>query len=166
MKRYNRNGQLEAVLCNCCGKKLVVEHGIIREGSIGIDHAWDYFSEKDGQIHHFDLCEDCYDEMISGFKLPVETEDTLYVKFGEEYSEEGENLIVVPEAEGTINLAWYMYECIALTIPLKHTHPEGMCNPEMETLLKAHSAASDEISGDEEPVDPRWNALKKLKENK
>ena len=46
MKRYNRNGQLEAVLCNCCGKKLVVEHGIIREGSIGIDHAWDYFSEK------------------------------------------------------------------------------------------------------------------------
>jgi uncharacterized metal-binding protein YceD (DUF177 family) len=99
-------------------------------------------------------------------ELPVETEDTLYVKFGEEYSEEGENLIVVPEAEGTINLAWYMYECIALTIPLKHTHPEGMCNPEMETLLKAHSAASDEISGDEEPVDPRWNALKKLKENK
>ena len=99
-------------------------------------------------------------------ELPVETEDTLYVKFGEEYSEEGENLIVVPEAEGTINLAWYMYECIALTIPLKHTHPEGMCNPEMETLLKAHSAASDKISGDEEPVDPRWNALKKLKENK
>ena len=102
---------------------------------------------------HFDIkghivipCDRCLDDM----ELPVETEDTLYVKFGEEYSEEGENLIVVPEAEGTINLAWYMYECIALTIPLKHTHPEGMCNPEMETLLKAHSAASDEISGDEE----------------
>lgn len=46
MKRYNRNGQLEAVLCNCCGKKLVVEHGIIREGSIGIDHAWDYFPKR------------------------------------------------------------------------------------------------------------------------
>ena len=58
-------------------KRQVVEHGIIREGSIGIDHAWDYFSEKDGQIHHFDLCEDCYDEMISGFKLPVETEEQL-----------------------------------------------------------------------------------------
>lgn len=77
MKRYNKNGQLEAVLCNCCGKKLVVEHGIIREGSIGIDHAWDYFSEKDGQVHHFDLCEDCYDEWISGFQLPVETEEQI-----------------------------------------------------------------------------------------
>ena len=74
MKRYNRNGQLEAVLCNCCGKKLVVEHGIIREGSIGIDHAWDYFSEKDGQVHHF---EDCYDEWITGFRLPVETEEQI-----------------------------------------------------------------------------------------
>ena len=59
---------------------------------------------------HFDIkghivipCDRCLDDM----ELPVETEDTLYVKFGEEYSEEGENLIVVPEAEGTINLAWY-----------------------------------------------------------
>ena len=39
--------------------------------------AWDYFSEKDGQVHHFDLCEDCYDEWISGFRLPVETEEQI-----------------------------------------------------------------------------------------
>lgn len=52
MKRYNKNGQLETIMCNCCGKKLVVQHGIIREGCISIDHAWDYFSEKDGQVHH------------------------------------------------------------------------------------------------------------------
>ncbi len=31
MKRYNKNGQLETIMCNCCGKKLVVQHGIIRE---------------------------------------------------------------------------------------------------------------------------------------
>ena len=49
MKRYNKNGQLETIMCNCCGKKLVVQHGIIREGCISIDHAWDYFSEKDGR---------------------------------------------------------------------------------------------------------------------
>ena len=47
MKRYNKNGQLETIMCNCCGKKLVVQQGIIREGCISIDHAWDYFSEKD-----------------------------------------------------------------------------------------------------------------------
>ena len=106
-------------------------------------------------------CDRCLDDM----QLPVETEDTLYVKFGESYSEEDENLIVVPESEGTINLAWYLYECIALTIPLKHTHPEGMCNPEMENLLKVHSATVSE-QDDEAPIDPRWNALKGLKGNK
>ena len=31
MKRYNKNGQLETIMCNCCGKKLVVQHGIIRK---------------------------------------------------------------------------------------------------------------------------------------
>ena len=77
MRKYRCQEELETVICNCCGKKLVVQHGIIREGCISIDHAWDYFSEIDGQIHHFDLCEDCYDEMISGFKLPVETEEQL-----------------------------------------------------------------------------------------
>ncbi|MGN0372664.1 MAG: hypothetical protein ACI4F3_07610 [Enterocloster sp.] len=75
MKKYNKNGQLETVICNCCGKKLVVERGIVREGAMGIDHAWDYFSEKDGQIHHFDLCEACYDELTSGFVIPVEAEE-------------------------------------------------------------------------------------------
>ena len=77
MKRYNKNGQLETIMCNCCGKKLVVQHGIIREGCISIDHAWDYFSEKDGQIHHFDLCEECYDELVSGFKIPVDREEQI-----------------------------------------------------------------------------------------
>lgn len=66
---------METVLCNCCGRKLAVKEGVIREGSIAVDHVWDYFSEKDGEIHHFDLCEECYDEWISSFRIPVEVED-------------------------------------------------------------------------------------------
>lgn len=75
MKKYNQNGQLETVICNGCGKKLAVSHGILREGAIGIDYAWDYFSEKDGQVHHFDLCEECYDAMTAEFTIPVEIEE-------------------------------------------------------------------------------------------
>ena len=75
MRRYGKNGRLEAVVCKRCGKKIVVKEGIVREGLIMIDHAWDYFSEKDGEVHHFDLCEDCYDEWISQFKIPVDVEE-------------------------------------------------------------------------------------------
>lgn len=34
MKKYNKNGQLETLICNGCGKKLAVSQGIIREGAI------------------------------------------------------------------------------------------------------------------------------------
>ena len=75
MRRYRNGGMLETVICNRCGKKMVVENGILREGAISIDHMWDYFSEKDGEVHHFDLCEGCYDEIVSQFRIPVEREE-------------------------------------------------------------------------------------------
>lgn len=75
MRKYGKNGQLETVVCNMCGKKLVVKDGIIREGAVMFDHAWDFFSEKDGDVHHFDLCEPCYDEWTDQFRIPVDVEE-------------------------------------------------------------------------------------------
>lgn len=75
MKKYEKDGRLASVICNYCGKKLAVKQGVVREGAMSLDYAWDYFSEKDGQVHHFDLCEECYDELVSGFKIAVEVEE-------------------------------------------------------------------------------------------
>lgn len=77
MRKYEENGQLKALFCNMCGKKLIVKDGILREGGAMFDHVWDYFSEKDGEVHHFDLCETCYDDLISQFKLPVDSEEQI-----------------------------------------------------------------------------------------
>ena len=46
MRKYAKNGRLETVVCNCCGKKLIVKDGIVREGVMTVNHSWDYFSEK------------------------------------------------------------------------------------------------------------------------
>lgn len=75
MRKYKNGGQLETVICNCCGKKLVVEGGIVREGVLNVNHGWDFFSEKDGEVHHFDLCEPCYDELLAQFMIPAEIEE-------------------------------------------------------------------------------------------
>ena len=40
-----------------------------------VNHSWDYFSEKDGEVHRFDLCEACYEELISQFKVAVDVEE-------------------------------------------------------------------------------------------
>ena len=61
-----------AVICNRCKKELRVEKGIVKEGCFCGDARFGYFSNKDGMEYCFDLCEECYDKMISGFAIPVE----------------------------------------------------------------------------------------------
>jgi len=46
-------------------------NNIVCEGAYMADYVWGYFSEKDGERHSFDLCEDCYDAMIKNFKIPI-----------------------------------------------------------------------------------------------
>ena len=57
------------VFCNCCGKEMNVENEIVKEGIFSIKYQFGYFSKKDGQVHEFDMCEECYDKMIAEFKL-------------------------------------------------------------------------------------------------
>ncbi len=125
-------------------------------------------------------CDRCLDDM----EQPVCSTDKLMVKFGTEYAEEDDNLIVIPEEEGIINVAWFMFEFIALAIPMKHVHAPGKCNKEMTSKLSKHlritpedeemaydgGFASEEeavLTNDtiETPVDPRWNELKKILDN-
>lgn len=120
-------------------------------------------------------CDRCLDDM----DLPVSTTNKLIVKLGKDYSEESDEIVVIPELEGIINLAWFIYEFIVLTIPIKHVHAPGKCNKSMTSKLKKHSpksedgedfgADTDDIvitdEGEEDSSDPRWDALKGLIEN-
>lgn len=65
--------QLVEVSCNCCGRKLLVENGFLKEECIHITHDFGFFGKKDGTSHAFDLCEECYEKIIAGFEIPVET---------------------------------------------------------------------------------------------
>ena len=92
----------------------------------------------------------------------VETENRLVVKLGSEYSEE-DDVIVVPENEGILDMSWLIYEFVALVIPIRHVHAPGKCNIAMTKTLEELSAdrSSDEESSHE--TDPRWEKLKNLK---
>ena len=67
--------ELVSVICNRCKKELKVENGMLKEGCFCGDTPFGYFSKKDGMKHFFDLCEECYDKMVSGFAIPVEEEE-------------------------------------------------------------------------------------------
>lgn len=126
--------------------------------SLSISRTDDFFElnfHTEGIVHI--PCDICLDDM----EQSIETDDRLLVRFGEDYSEE-DDLVIVTENEGILDVAWFIYEFIALNIPIKHVHAPGKCNPAMIEMLQEHSAAR---SGEEEEetVDPRWAALLKLK---
>ena len=77
MRKYLDENKVElvSVICNHCGKELLVKNGILNEGCLEVHAPFGYFSKRDGQIHHFDLCEDCYEKMIAGFRIPVENQE-------------------------------------------------------------------------------------------
>lgn len=60
------------IYCNCCGKAIGKEGTDKREDYLEVRKEWGYFSDKDGDIHHFILCESCYDQFIKQFCIPVE----------------------------------------------------------------------------------------------
>ena len=103
-------------------------------------------------------CDRCLDDMSQ----PIETINRLVVKLGAAYSEE-DDVITVSEDEGILDVSWLIYEFIVLAIPIKHVHAPGKCNPAMSQVLEELSAdrSSDEVS--DQPIDPRWSALFKLK---
>lgn len=77
MRKYNDGGQLETLICNGCGKKIIVSKGIMREGVFSVIYNWDFFSEKDGETHHWDLCEECYDHLMSDFCIGADIEEQV-----------------------------------------------------------------------------------------
>jgi len=103
-------------------------------------------------------CNLCMDDM----EQLIAADNRLVVKLGEENNEDDE-LVIVDEDEGILDLSWYIYEFIALAIPIRHVHAPGKCNAAMMKVLEEHST---DRSSDEESttsVDPRWEKLKNIK---
>jgi len=120
-------------------------------------------------------CDRCLDDI----EIPIETDNRLIVKLGKEYAEESDEILVIAEDEGAINLAWFLYEFVALAIPMKRVHAPGKCNKPMSSKLRKHAPKhssddeeidifedDDSISGNDDSdmtsTDPRWDALKDL----
>ena len=95
-------------------------------------------------------CDRCLEPMSQ----PIEAECLLRVKMGDEFADDGD-VVTIPEQDGTINVAWNIYEFAALQIPLRHVHPDGECKVPFTNP-----------SPEEEGSDPRWDELRKIVNSK
>lgn len=100
------------------------------------------------------------------YEEPIEDTFKLVVKFGEEYNNDNEEILVIPHGEYELNVAHYIYELIALAVPNKRVHPgvaDGTLKSDILDKLKELSLSNDDRKEEEnEHTDPRWDSLKKL----
>ena len=115
-----------------------------------------------GTVNVFcDLTNEPYDQ-------PIDSELFLVVKFGETYNDDNEDLLILPHGEYEVNVAQYIYELVVLAVPSKRIHPgvlDGSLKSEVLDKLEELSPKEKE-SKEEEDIDPRWNKLKNLLNDK
>ncbi len=104
------------------------------------------------------------DVSTEAFDQPVQNTFELVVKFGDEYNDDNEDLLILPWSDYELNIAHYIYETIVLAIPQKRIHPgveDGTLDSEILDKLDELQPKAEEDKN-EDDIDPRWEDLKKL----
>ena len=92
------------------------------------------------------------------FDLPLQNSMELVVKFGEEYDDSRDEILIIPASEHKLNIAQFLYEMSVLAMPLKRLSEEGQRIQEEQELQSEETEKNDE----EGEIDPRWDKLKDL----
>ena len=106
--------------------------------------------------------------------IAIDTTYDLSEKEGTRLDDSTDNVLEVPADMRYLDIAPAMRDTVLLCIPIMHVHADGECNPDMLKALDRHaatSAATEQPDAEEElndsgMADPRWEALRKLKDNK
>lgn len=107
------------------------------------------------------VTESC-DRCTVDYRQPISGEHRLYVKFGDEFDEPDESLLVIPRESFELDVSQLIYEFIGLNIPLRkvpcdESGDTTMCDQE---TLKALNACET----DENENNPLWVELNKIKD--
>ena len=115
----------------------------------------------DGKIHL--PCDRCGVEL----DYPVDSEYSIVVKFDEHREEEQDDsladVVYIGRHETHFNVGQLIYEFVNLSIPINHVTCDNLTGkkPCDQKVLEQLN----HTSGDESTVDPRWDALTKIKFN-
>ncbi|MXV51066.1 DUF177 domain-containing protein [Pedobacter sp. HMF7647] len=143
------------------------EYSLVKNGTVKVDMELDKQETMLLLTFHIkgDIFLDC-DVCLSGFPVAIDFNEKQIVKFGEDDLEENtEEIMVLNRNEHEIDIAPLVYEYINLSVPyINRCNDVGnteWCDKEMINKLNDLSIENNETHSD----DPRWEALKKIKNN-
>ena len=110
------------------------------------------------------------DRSLEQFDYPIWTTRRVLFKYGDTDEEISDEIVMIHRDTVALELGQYIYEFIALAVPMKKLHPrftqeESLEDDAAEGKIVYSSEKSDQTKSDddEDDIDPRWNILKKLK---
>jgi len=126
--------------------------------SCNIDVDLDFEKQASMMLLHFHLkgtlavtCDRCGDDTIQ----PIDFQQDLIVKFGEETEDGVDELLILGPREHEIDVSQYLYEYAHLAIPIRNVHAdEADCNQQTLMALEKYKTT--------ETGDTKWASLKDL----
>jgi uncharacterized metal-binding protein YceD (DUF177 family) len=107
------------------------------------------------------------DRSLEPFDYPVHTSHKMIFKYGDDDQEITDEIAIINREAVSLELGQYLYEFIALSVPMKKLHPRFQDEEEDgEGSIVYTSGGEEEDDDDKEDnndIDPRWEQLKKLK---
>jgi len=98
------------------------------------------------------------------YNQEVEGQYHFVVKFGDEFNDDNEDILILPHGSHELNIQQYIYESIVLAMPTRRIHPgieDGTLKSEILEKLEELSPML-EKGTEKKSTDPRWDDLKKL----
>lgn len=106
------------------------------------------------------------DRCLEMYKHVFELQKQLLVKFGAQYMEQSDEVIVIPATESHFDISQYVYEFLHLGLPIRRVHPEGTdelpgCDPDIIRKLNM-LAGKNQDKGEGGSEDSPWDPLKSI----
>jgi len=107
------------------------------------------------------LCDRCGDP----FDFPVWGEQKLIVSLTHDKFDDGDDIVSIPFESSEIDISQNLYEYVNLLLPQRRIHPDkedGTSGCNSDALKRLEKFTEKET---EKKIDPRWDALKNIKQN-
>lgn len=150
------------------------EFSPIHEGKLKIDAVIDRTATQLDAKFHFtgEIMIEC-DRCLEPYPYPLDFETRIVFAYDEELEFDTDEVVLIEESTPVLYLAQDFYDFIVLQIPLRRVPaPEvHICAPQVLDMLGLNPDGSpkevvEEEEAGEDEMDPRWQALKKLKDSK
>ena len=112
------------------------------------------------------------DRSLEPYEEPFAFNERIILKFGDHDEELTDEIEIINRNTNRINVAKYIFDFIALSLPFKKIHPslrkpedDDEFSEDQDEVILVYTSAAETDSADEDSdnTDPRWAALKKLK---